>query len=102
MQIMINMPDEYCYVLDDYVRFYDGTIVGEILSVVKNGVPLTCSELAYRLIDKRVYGELKQDMSYTKDVIEDVKCRVDVKLIDHRSCYCGAELKEVWRDVNCN
>lgn len=61
---------------------------------------LTSTELAQRLMDERIHGELNEDMQYIKDVIEDVKCKLSVEIIDRRPCYCGAELREVWRNVD--
>lgn len=57
---------------------------------------MTASDLAYALIDRRIKGEIR-DITYVKDVMEDVKCKVTVEIVDHRPCYCGAELKEVWQ-----
>ena len=42
---------------------------------------------------------MKQDTIFCKDVIDDVKCELIVKIKDRRPCYCGAELREVWRDI---
>ena len=50
------------------------------------------------IMEERIRGELKQDISYSKDIIDDVRCRLTVSIIDHRPCYCGAELREVWRE----
>jgi len=50
------------------------------------------------LMKERIRGELKQDISYSKDVIDNVRCKLTVEIIDHRPCYCGAELREVWRE----
>lgn len=64
----------------------------------KKGTPLTSEVLIDLLMEERIRGELKQDVSYSKDIIEDVKCRLELSIVDHRPCHCGAELREVWRD----
>ena len=57
---------------------------------------MTADELAYALIERRINGEIR-DITYVKNVMEDVKCKVTVEIVDHRPCYCGAELTEVWQ-----
>ena len=69
----------------------------EIAEKIINGMPLSDSVLADILMDERIYGDMKQDTIFCKDVIGGVKCELTVKIIDHRPCYCGAELREVWR-----
>ena len=54
--------------------------------------------LADALMEERIRGKLVSDTTFEKDVIRDVKCRLTVSIIDHRPCYCGAELREVWRE----
>lgn len=66
--------------------------------VLQNGTSLTPDILADLLMEERIRGELKQDISYSKDIIDDVRCKLTVGIIDHRPCYCGAELREVWRE----
>ena len=56
------------------------------------------SVLADMLMEKRIRGELDSDITYSKDVIPDVKCKLTVSIQDHRPCYCGAGLREVWRE----
>lgn len=58
---------------------------------------LTPDTLADLLMEERIRGELKQDVTYSKDIVDDVRCKLTVEIIDHRPSYCGAELKEVWR-----
>lgn len=96
IELVIKMPEsiwvaiqngEYCGIIDD--RTYN---------TIKNGTPLTSDVLADLLMEERIRGELKQDISYSKDIIDDVKCRLTVSIRDHRPCYCGAELREVWRE----
>ena len=55
------------------------------------------SVLADILMEERIRGELDYDITYSKDVIPDVKCKLTVSIQDHRPCYCGAELRETWR-----
>ena len=92
MELIINIPDE------DYKQLKDGHIPFNVLNVLQNGIPLTPKVLADLLIEERIRGELKQDVSYSKDVIDDVRCRLTVDIIDRRPCYCGAELGAVWRE----
>lgn len=72
--------------------------VENVVQGIKNGKLLTPDMLADLLMEERIRGELKQDISYSKDVIRDVKCRLTVGIRDRRPCYCGAELREVWRE----
>ena len=76
------------------VRAFQATIA----DAIKNSTPLTPDVLADLLMEERIRGELKQDISYSKEVIDDVRCRLTVDIIDRRPCYCGAELREVWRE----
>lgn len=55
------------------------------------------SVLADMLMESRIRGELTSDTTYSKDVIPDVQCKLTVSIQDRRPCYCGAELREVWR-----
>jgi hypothetical protein len=92
MEIVINISDE------DYKQLKGGHIPFNVLNVLQNGTPLTPKILADLLMEERIRGELKQDVSYSKDVIDDVRCRLTVDIIDRRPCYCGAELGAVWRE----
>lgn len=88
---------------DAEIMIYGGmrsgkTLLATLLRAIRNGTPLTPDTLADLLMNERIRGELKQDISYSKDVIDDVKCRLTVDIIDRRPCYCGAELREVWRE----
>ena len=96
VELIIKMPEsiwvaiqneEYCGILDD--RTYNA---------IKNGTPLTLEVLADALMEERIKGKLDSDTTFEKDVIRDVKCRLTVSIRDHRPCYCGAELREVWRE----
>lgn len=66
--------------------------------IIANGTPLTPDILTDLLMEKRIRGELKQDISYSKDIIDNVRCKLTVNIIDRRPCYCGTELREVWRE----
>ena len=57
-------------------------------------------KLADALMEERIRGKLHSDTIFEKDIIRDVKCRLTVSIRDHRPCYCGAELREVWREVD--
>ena len=96
IELVIKMPEdiwvaiqngEYCGILDD--RTYNA---------IKNGTPLTPNVLADALMEERIKGKLDSDTTFEKDIIHDVKCRLTVSIRDHRPCYCGAELREVWRE----
>lgn len=104
MQILIDIPEE---VYEAYKR--DITLYGfseDHKSIAKfyvewgisHGTPLTPDILADLLMEERIRGELKQDISYSKDIIDNVRCKLTVDIIDRRPCYCGAELREVWRE----
>lgn len=69
----------------------------ESVLAIANGTPLTPDMLADLLMEERIRGKLKQDISYSKDIIDDVRCKLTVDIIDRRPCYCGAELRETWR-----
>ena len=96
MQILIEISE------DSYKATCNGhmlpTDVENVVQGIKNGTPLTPDILADLLMEERIRGELKQDISYSKDIIDDVRCKLTVDIIDRRPCYCGAELREVWRE----
>lgn len=97
MQLVIKISDErYKEIVesDKPVMIYRS----DVAKVLANGIPLTPNVLADLLMEERIRGELKQDISYSKDIIDDVRCKLTVDIIDHRPCYCGAELREVWRE----
>lgn len=96
MQIVIDIPEESYKLLKN--EGVDWLGAEHILNSVANGTPLTPDVLADLLMEERIRGKLKQDISYSKDVIPDVKCRLTVDIRDHRPCYCGAGLREVWRE----
>lgn len=67
------------------------------IKAIKNGTPLTPDELADALMEERIRGKLDSDTTFEKDIIPDVQCKLTVSIQDRRPCYCGAELREVWR-----
>lgn len=100
IKLMVKMPEE---VYDHILKAKStpdvlGIDIVNAINAVKNGISLTSDVLAALLMEERIRGELKQDISYSKDIIDDVRCRLTVNIIDHRPCYCGAELREVWRE----
>ena len=95
MKLTIEIPEH------TYIHLLNGGNIGASLMIenaIKNGTPLTPDILADLLMEERIRGELKQDISYSKDIIDNVRCRLTVEIIDRRPCYCGAELREVWRE----
>jgi len=74
------------------------TDVENVVQGIKNGTPLTLEVLADALMEERIRGKLDSDTTFEKDIIPDVKCILTVSIRDHRPCYCGAELREVWRE----
>ena len=72
------------------------------VKLILNGTPLTSQVLADELMEERIRGKLDSDTTFEKDIIRDVKCRLTVSIRDHRPCYCGTELKEVWRESEVN
>lgn len=100
IELVIKIPrEQYSLIMqshrDGVARFIDKEAM---MYAIKNGTPLTPDILADLLMEKRIMGELKQDISYSKDIIDDVRCKLTVDIIDYRPCYCGSELREVWRE----
>lgn len=96
IEVVIKIPEEVKNRLCFGVTYSkDIQVVCEALN---DGTPLTPDILADLLMEERIRGGLKQDISYSKDIIDDVKCKLTVDIIDHRPCYCGAGLREVWRE----
>jgi hypothetical protein len=92
MQIAINIDDNL------YTRLFDNGDIDAVdmlkaCAAIRKGTPLTSEILADMLMEERIRGELKQDISYSKDIIDDVKCRLTVSIRDNRPCYCSAELR---------
>lgn len=99
IELVIKIPEEiYKNIQSENFWLDSGLTLSNAYGFIKNGTVLTPDILADLLMEERIRGELKQDISYSKDIIDDVKCRLTVNIRDHRPCYCGAELKEVWRE----
>ena len=96
MQIVIDIPEEEYNIIKTGEKPKGPMAWAEHL--IASGTSLTPKVLADLLMEERIRGELKQDVSYSKDVIDDVRCRLTVDIIDRRPCYCGAELRAVWRE----
>lgn len=93
MKIAIDISE------DDYRKVQDGRAsVTMMRDAIRNGTPLTLNTLADALMEERIRGTLNTDTTFEKDIIPNVKCRLTVSIRDNRPCYCGAELKEVWRE----
>lgn len=96
MKLVINIPKEMYKEIslknpsygEDFPLYY----------AIRNGTPITPDVLADTLMEERIRGKLDSDTIFEKDIIQDVKCRLTVSIIDHRPCYCGAELREAWRE----
>lgn len=97
IKLMVEIPGELYKIIKDrkLATMYHAD---RLWKAVANGTLLTPDMLADMLMEERIRGKLKQDISYSKDIITDVKCRLTVSIRDHRPCYCGAELREVWRE----
>lgn len=87
----------------DVLKFSSGERIykDEVLDIIDKyraeSEPLTPDMLADSLMEERIRGELKQDVTYSKGIVDGVRCELTVEIIDHRPSYCGTELKEVWR-----
>lgn len=93
MKVLIEVDDkDYADIMSDSERN-----LNHYERLIKNGTPLTLKVLADALMEERIRGELDCDTTFEKNIIRDVKCRLTVSIIDHRPCYCGVELREVWR-----
>lgn len=101
MKVAIDIDDNvFTRLFDNGVKDYE--ISKDDLSVIaqsiRKGEPLTPAMLADMLMEERIRGSLNSDIDFEDDIIPDVKCRLTLSIIDHRPCYCGAKLKEVWRE----
>ena len=95
MKVIIDIPE------DTYNHLRNGGSIGASLMIenaIKNGTPLTPDMLADLLMEERIRGELKQNITYSRDIVDNVECNLIVEIVDRRPCYCGAELREVWRE----
>lgn len=79
-------------------RIYKDEVLDIIDKYRTESESLAPDMLADLLMQERIKGGLKQDVTYSKDIADDVRCELTVEIIDHRPSYCGAELKEVWRE----
>ncbi len=70
----------------------------DLLADIKNAPSVTPHILADALMEERISGKLNTDTTFERDIIRDVKCSLTVSIKDRRPCYCGAELREVWRE----
>lgn len=95
MQVIIDVDEDYYELLKHTVKNGLNYLPCKLIA---NGIPLTPDVLADALMNERIRGKLKQDISYSKDIIDNVRCKLTVDIIDHRPCYCGAGLREVWRE----
>ncbi len=95
MQIVIDIDEEVYKSIQD--NYYCGISNADMYNAVKNGTSLTPYVLANMLMEERITGSLEQNMSCSRDVIDNVRCKLTVEIIDRRPCYCGAELRAVWR-----
>jgi hypothetical protein len=93
MKLIIDIPEELYQMCKSCLGDADC-----IESAIANGTPITSQVLADALMEERIRGELNSDTIFEKDVIRDVKCRLEVNIRDRRSYYCGAGLREVWRE----
>ena len=101
IELVIKIPEEIRLALINDIQLsmeqqfiYNSYIKQAII----NGTPLTPTVLADELMEERIRGKLNSDTTFEKDIIRDVKCILTVSIRDHRPCYCGAELREVWRE----
>ena len=97
MKLIIDI-DEDIYKARQHWVANPKRMVSEVDVAIANGTPLTPIALADALMEERIRGKLDSDTTFEKDIICDVKCRLTVSIRDHRPCYCGAELREVWRE----
>ena len=93
MKLIIDIPEELYQMCKSCLGDADC-----IESAIAHGTPITSQVLADALMEERIRGELNSDTMFETDVIRDVKCRLEVSIRDRRSCYCGAGLREVWRE----
>ena len=99
VKLIIEMPKQVYELCKTLKSDSDDGIIGLCaVNAIANGTPLTLNVLADELMEERIRGELNTDTTFEKYVIPDVKCRLEVSIIDRRPCHCGAELREVWRE----
>ena len=96
IELVIKIPEEKLSIIKN--KRYCGLYDDELYKAIANGTPLTPKVLADALMEERIRGKLDSDTTFEKDIIPDVKCTLTVSIRDRRPCYCGAELREVWRE----
>ena len=97
IKLIIKIPEEI-YKSSQIIDAKHEDVIQIPLEVIANGTPLTPDVLADALMDERIKGKLNSDITFKKDIIRDVECRLTVSIRDNRPCHCGAELREVWRE----
>ena len=98
MKLVIDIPEEKYNAIKSKYNTFPAEMKEWGLEAIKNGTPLTSDVLADLLMEERIRGKLDSDITFEKDIIDDVKCILTVNIRDRRPCYCGAELREVWRE----
>jgi len=96
MKLIIDIPEELT--CEGFERPFTEEEKNILIKAIGNGTPLTPNVLADALMEERIRGKLNSDTTFEKDIISDVKCRLTVDIKDRRPCYCGAALREVWRE----
>ncbi len=94
MKLIIDIDEEIL----EKCRKKNYGVCETLMNRIINSTLLTPDTLADLLMEERIRGELKQDICYSRDIVDNVECNLTVDIIDHRPCYCGAELREVWRE----
>lgn len=97
IELVIKIPEESYKNIKEQVNKKDYPDM-QIGRAIVDGTPLTSDELADLLMEERIRGKLDSDTTFEKDVICDVTCKLTVSIKDNRPCYCGAGLREVWRE----
>ena len=100
MKLIIDVPEELTF--EGFERPFTEEEKDILIKAVGNGTPLTLSVLADLLMEERIRGKLNSDTTFEKEIIRDVKCRITVDIKDRRPCYCGSELRAVWRESEEN
>lgn len=98
VELVIKIPEELYKAYKGKPPMLGDAGMDMIAQAIANGTPLTPEALADMLMEERIRGKLDYNINYSKDVIPNVKCKLTVSIQDHRPCYCGAELREVWRE----
>ena len=98
MKLVIDIPEEKYNAIKSKYNTFPAEMKEWGLEASKTGTPLTSDVLADLLMEERIRGKLDSDITFEKDIIDDVKCILTVNIRDRRPCYCGAELREVWRE----